>query len=72
MGEFTGKRVQVLALDGTPLQLLSTLPCGAPARAGPFLVDAARGRVVAPAAAPAREALHVFRLCATAACPPPG
>lgn len=63
VSEFSGKRVQVLSpQDGAPLQLLSTLSCGAPARIGPFLVDEATSKLLAPAAAPAKEALHTFRL----------
>lgn len=61
VGEFTGKRCQVLSLHGVPLQLLTTLAGGVPARLGGFAVDEDGGRVFALAAAPAAP-LHVFRL----------
>ena len=61
VGEFTGKRCQVLSLHGVPLQLLTTLADGVPARLSGFAVDEDGGRVFALAAAPAAP-LHVFRL----------
>ena len=50
VGEFTGRRVQILSLFGAPLQLLTLAPAVGPVRVGPFCVQG--DRVYATASAP--------------------
>lgn len=50
VGEFTGRRVQILSLHGAPLQLLTLRPAVGPVRVGPFCVQG--DRVYATASAP--------------------
>ena len=61
VGEYSNKRVQVLSLHGVPLQLLTALAGGVPARMCDFAVDEAGGRVHATSYAPAAP-LHMFSL----------
>ena len=64
VGEYSNKRVQVLSLHGVPLQLLTALAGGVPARMCDFAVDETGGRVHATSYAPAAP-LHTFRLVGT-------
>ena len=64
VGEYSNKRVQVLSLHGVPLQLLTALAGGVPARMCDFAVDETGGRVHATSYAPAAP-LHTFSLVGT-------